>query len=139
MTAKEHLQSIYAISQRIKRLNDRREDLRNDLYSYGGIAYDRDRVQTSASGDRMAELVAKVDELDRDMEKEINRLQQQKQKIIAEIEKVPQENYKDLLFDRYVLCQRWEKIALDRDKGIRWIYRLHGKALSAFENIYNSH
>ena len=64
---------------------------------------------------------------------------EKKQEIISEIEKVPQENYRQLLFDRYILCQKWEQIALDRDKGVRWIYRLHGKALNTFEKVLDGH
>lgn len=139
MTAKEHLQSIYAISQKINRLQTRREDIRNDLYSLGGMDMSADRVQTSPKGDRMLELIATVDEIERDLVDEIKELTEDKQKIIREIERVPQENYKQLLYDRYVLCQRWEKIALDRNKGVRWIYRLHGKSLQAFEKVWNDH
>lgn len=139
MTAKEHLQSVYAISQKINRLQARREDIRNDLYSLGGMDMSADRVQTSPKGDRMLELIATVDEIERDLVDEIKELTEDKQKIIREIERVPQENYKQLLYDRYVLCQRWEKIALDRNKGVRWIYRLHGKSLQAFEKVWDDH
>lgn len=135
MTAKEHLQSVYSIQQKIKRLQNRREDLRADLYSIGSPTgqLDSERVQTSISGDRMAELVARVDEVERDIVAEIGELTEQKQKIIAEIERVPKESYKNLLFRRYVLCEKWEKIAVDLDKSVRWIYSMHGLALKAFE------
>lgn len=139
MTAKEHLQSVYAIQLKIGRLQARREDIRNDLYSLGGMNTDSDRVQTSPKGDRMLELIATVDEIELDLVDEIKQLIAQKQQIMLEIERIPQENYKQLLYDRYVLCQRWEKIALDRNKGVRWIYRLHGKSLQAFEKVWNDH
>ena len=141
MTAKEHLQSVYSIQQKIRRLQNRREDLRADLYSIGSPTgqLDSERVQTSISGDRMAELVARVDEAERDIVAELKDLIVAKDKISQEIERVPNENYKQLLFDRYILCLKWEKIALDRDKGIRWIYRMHGKALNSFEKVWNSH
>lgn len=140
MTAKEHLQQVYAIQRKIKRLQDRREDLRADLYSVKSPSDLPDiRVQTSLTGDKMLELVAKVDELERGIIAEIDELTEKKQEIIAEIERVPQENYRQLLFDRYILCQKWEQIALDRDKGVRWIYRLHGKALNTFEKVMDGH
>jgi len=140
MTAKEHLQQVYAIQRKIKRLQDRREDLRADLYSVKSPSdLPEIRVQTSLTGDKMLELVAKVDELERGIIAEIDELTEKKQEIISEIEKVPQENYRQLLFDRYILCQKWEQIALDRDKGVRWIYRLHGKALNTFEKVMDGH
>ena len=140
MTAKEHLQQVYAIQRKIKRLQDRREDLRADLYSVKSPSdLPEIRVQTSLTGDKMLELVAKVDELERGIIAEIDELTEKKQEIISEIERVPQENYRQLLFDRYILCQKWEQIALDRDKGVRWIYRLHGKALNTFEKVLDGH
>ena len=139
MTAKEHLQTAFIISRKLKRLNDRREDLRADLYSLGSPSFDQDRVQTSKSGDRMLELVARVDEVERDIVVEFNALTEAKQRIIKEIERVPNENYKQLLFDRYILCQRWEKMAVDRNTGVRWIYRMHKNALNAFEKVWDSH
>lgn len=140
MTAKEHLQQVYAIQRKIKRLEARREDLRADLYSVKSPSDLPDiRVQTSLTGDKMLELVARVDELERNIIDEVKTLTEKKQGIIAEIEKVPNEGHKQVLFDRYILCQKWEQIALDRDKGIRWIYRLHGKALNSFEKVWNGH
>jgi len=136
MTAKEHLQTAFVISKRLKRLSDRREDIRADLYSVGSPSFDQERVQSSTSGDRMLELVARVDEVEREIVKEFKALTDAKQEIIEEIERVPNENYKQLLFDRYILCQRWEKMAVDRNTGVRWIYRMHKNALAAFEKVW---
>ena len=140
MTANEHLQQVYTIQRKIKRLEDRREDLRADLYSVKSPSdLPEIRVQTSLTGDKMLELVAKVDELERNIIAEIDRLTDKKQEIIAEIEKVPRENYRQLLFERYILFKKWEQIAIDWDKGIRWIYRLRKKALNAYEKVFNGH
>lgn len=140
MTAKEHLQQVYTIQQKIGRLESRREDLRADMYSVKSPSELPDiRVQTSLIGDKMLELIAKVDEIEQSIIAEMDELINKKQQIIAEIEKVPNENYRQLLFDRYILCEKWEKIALDRDKGVRWIYRMHGKALTMFEKVWNGH
>lgn len=139
MTAKEHLQQVYAIQRKIKRLQDRREDLRADLYSVKSPSdLPEIRVQTSLTGDKMLELVAKVDELERGIIAEIDELTEKKQEIIAEIERVPEENYKQLLFERYIMCEKWEKISLDHDRGIRRTFTMHGKALASFEKIWKS-
>ena len=139
MTVKEHLQQVYTINQRIKRLQARREDLRADLYCVKSPQIVPDKVQTSLTGDKMLNLIAKVDELERDMVDEIDHLTTVKQSIISEIEKVPEERYRQLLFDRYILCMKWERIALDRDKNVRGIYKLHGKALNSFKNVVKVH
>ena len=138
MTAKEYLQQIYIIQRKLKRLEARREDIRNDLYAVGSSQLNPVHVQTSMTGDKMAELVARVDEVEREIIQEIQLLTETKQRIISEIESMQNENYKQLLFDRYILCKKWEWIALDRDKGVRWIFRMHGKALNAFEKSHKN-
>ena len=76
MTAKEYLQQIYYIHHKINRLKARRDQLRADLYSLGSPAgnMDVDKVQTSMSGDAMLRLIAKVDEAERDIIKEIDKM-----------------------------------------------------------------
>ena len=139
MTAKEYLSKVYVIQQRLKRLQRQREELRNDLYSIKSPSFDPNKVQTSLEGDKMAALVAKVDELEREIVDETEELIDERQDILDHIERLTNERYKQLLFDRYVLCDKFEKIALERDKGIRWIYRMHGNALKAFEKVINDH
>lgn len=133
MTAKEYLQTAYNIQCRIDRLNMRRLDLRNELYSYGIKSPDSEPVQTSISGDRLSEVIGMVDEVERKMVAEIRSLIQQKKTIAAQIETLPNERYRRVLFDRYILCKRWELIATEYDKNIRWVYRMHGRALKLFE------
>lgn len=140
MTAKEHLQQVYMIQRKINRLEAQREDLRADLYSVKSPSDMPDiRVQTSLTGDKMLELVARVDEIERGIIDEINALVEKKISITNEIEKVPNENYKQLLFDRYILCKRWEQIAIDRDKSVRTIFKMHGRALNLFEKVIKGH
>ena len=140
MTAKEHLQQVYMIQKKINRLEAQREDLRADLYSVKSPSDMPDiRVQTSLTGDKMLELVARVDEIERGIIDEINALVEKKVSITNEIEKVPNENYKQLLFDRYILCRRWEQIAIDRDKSVRTIFKMHGRALNLFEKVIKGH
>ena len=133
MTAKDYLQTIYNIQCRIDRLNARRKDLRDELYSYGIQTTGGNHVQTSVSGDRLSEVIGILDEAERKMVAEIRSLIQQKQVISVQIETLPNERYRRVLFDRYVLCKRWELIATEYDKNIRWVYRMHGRALNLFE------
>lgn len=140
MTAKEHLQTAFVLQRKIDRLTELREDIRANMYTIGSPAgQTEERVQTSVNGDRMLQLIARVDEAERDIIENMTELIEAKRKITCEIEQIPNENYRQLLYDRYIKCQRWEKIALDRNKGVRWIYRLHGKSLNAFEKVWSDH
>ena len=140
MTAKEHLQQVYVIQRKIDRLEAQREEIRADLYSVKSPSDIPDvRVQTSLTGDKMLELVARVDEVEREIIEKIGELVEKKVSITNEIEMVPNENYKQLLFDRYILCKRWEQMALDRDKSVRTIFKMHGRALNMFDKVAKGH
>lgn len=137
MTAKEYLQQIYFMNRKIKRLEDRHEQIRSDLYSIGSPSgkMDADKVQTSLSGDTMLRLIAKVDKVERDILYEMSALLDAKDRIVNQIESMKNEKHKDVLFKRYVMFERWEQIAVDMDISLRYVYKLHGSALKEFTKI----
>ena len=49
--------------------------------------------------------------------------------ITRAIHKIGNYDYEDLLVKRYVFCETWEKIAEDMNYELRYIHKLHGKAL----------
>ena len=143
MTAKRYLQQIWIINEKIKRLMLFREQLRQDMYSLHSPALDSDRVQTSASGDGMLNVIAKVDEAERDIVAETKRLLEKRERIIGEIEKLSEldiepdkaEIYKTILFERHVLFWNWEEIRKSIGYSERQIHRLKCKAWEAFERV----
>lgn len=136
MTTKEYLQQIYAIHRKIERLEERREQIRAEMYSVKSPAdQSRDRVQTSMSGDVMLNLVAKVDRVEREIVSEMYALLDKQGRITSQIEMVPDEKQKDVLFKRYVQFKRWEQIAVDMNITVRYVYMLHGDALKSFAKI----
>ena len=141
MTAKEYLSQIRIIDGKIGRLNRRRDALRSGMYSVGSPAgqMNADRVQTSLSGDKMVKLIAQVDELERNIVKEIKRLRAKQDRIAKQIESVEDERYRTILHDRYVLCRKWEVIAETMGRDVRHIHRLHGEALRKFQDVLDCH
>lgn len=137
MTAKEYLQQIYRMQRRILRLKRRREEIHASMYSIGSPSgkMDVDKVQTSLSGDSMLRSISKLDALTREIDSEITELEVKKQKILNEIDRLADERYRTILTDRYVHCWKWERIAADVDRDLRYVYRLHGDALKAFSTI----
>lgn len=84
----------------IKRKQLRREELRSCLLP-GAIRYDLDKVQTSPR-DKFPEVVAKMDELDRQIEE----LMHEKALLVIEIgeaiERLPDDNEKTVLAEFYI-------------------------------------
>ena len=138
MTPKEYLQQIYIITKRLQRLRQLCDQLREDAYSIGSPmgSLSPDKVQTSPSGDQMERAIARVDKTERQIRSETNRLKEKRRKIQQQIEAVPDERYKSILFGRYVMCQTWERVAEAVPCDVRHVYRLHGAALRAFGEIY---
>lgn len=140
MTAKEYLQQIYLISRRIERLEQLRARIREDLYSVKSPAsMDPDKVQSSISGDQLERLIARVDKIERDIVEEKNNLIIRRRNLQKAIECVKNDRYHKILFDRYVLCRKWEQIAEEMNTDLRWVFRLHGRALEEFKKHYFDH
>lgn len=139
MTTKQYLQQIYHITQRVARLQKMRDDLREDMYAIKGMDFSKDRVQSSPKTDKLLNMIDRVDQIERATVAEIYELNQLKQKIIHQIESVPNERYRQLLYDRYVLCMKWSEIAVGlsgtgEPLDMRWVYRMHGYALNSFHD-----
>lgn len=134
MTAKGYLSQVRDIDGKIKRLQRNREKLVADMYSVKSTtAYDADKVQTSIAGDKLLNLIAKVDEMEREIVDEMIWLEEKKNIIISQIESLRDERYRMLLHDRYISFMIWEQIADDMHLDIRYVYKLHGRALQEFQ------
>ena len=139
MTAKEYLQRVYFIDQRIKRLQADREKLRGEMFSLKSPSGNMtaEKVQASTTGDAILRLISKVDEAERDIVRGIEAKISIKKEIISRIEGLDDERYRMLLFDRYVLLYTWEQVSVDMNYRIKWVYKLHGNALNAFAEKYS--
>ena len=135
MTAKEYLKKIYYLDRKIKRLREQRADLEGMLYSVGltSPGFDKERVQTSRRQDKMAELVADVEAKDKEIVQQTRRLIREKEKIIRQIEQLPDQKYVDILFYRYVRLCKWEDIARVMSYAETYVrHALHAEALDEF-------
>lgn len=140
MTVKDYLRQIYIIDQNVKRLQAQRDDLRNDLYNLKSASGSMsvDKVQSSHADDKVLKIIATVNELEKDIVAEMNMLIRTKTRIIKQISGISDERYKTLLFKRYVLFHKWEKIAEDMNYNLKWVYDLHRDALQAFGEKWGS-
>ena len=97
--------------QDIETLQIRIQELQLSLLP-SGIRYDTDKVQTSPS-DKMLEVTAKVDALERQMNRKLKKLNDDMIKAIAIVQAMPTPEYRKLLTLRYLDKDRmsWEQIA----------------------------
>ena len=95
-----------------------------------------ERVQTTPNYDKIGTAYAKIDEMERKLDKLIDTYVDKKNHIIGQIDGIEDEMLYNILFARYMERKTFEKIATELEYSWRQIIRLHGKALKQFENQY---
>ena len=77
--------------------------------------------------------VAKIVDLETEINEEIDKLVDERKRIEAAIRKINDPTLRILLEYRYINGKKWEEIALMMGYDYRWALRLHGRALSAVD------
>lgn len=95
-----------------------------------------ERVQTTPNYDKIGTAYAKIDEMERKLDKLIDTYVDKKNHILGQIDGIEDEMLYNILFARYIERKTFEKIATELEYSWRQIIRLHGKALKQFENQY---
>lgn len=132
MTAKEYLSRYHHINIRINQKIDQQRQLRelatNISPSSGG-------GHSSGVSDKVGMAVAKIATLEQEINAEIDELIRVKAEIERTVSAVSDERLRLILIARYINCNRWEQIAVMQNIELRWLYRLHGRALSEVSKI----
>jgi hypothetical protein len=87
----------------------------------------------------MADAVVKIVDLQAEINRDIDALVDLKHGILNTIKAVSEVEYQTILERRYLCFETWEKIAACMGYDLRWLFRLHGKALDEVQNILNDH
>ena len=77
----------------------------------------------------------KMIDLENEINADIDRLVDLKREMATLIERVVDPSHRLLLEMRYLGGNTWEDIAQKMGYDLRWVYRLHGKALQEFEVV----
>jgi hypothetical protein len=85
------------------------------------------------SSNKIEIMTERIDEIERQMSEELQRLVNTRAEIEIAIQGVDEETYREVLERRYIIGEHWEQIAVNMDYDYRWVLRLHGKALSKIE------
>ena len=71
----------------------------------------------------------KIIDLEEQITRDMEKLVDLKKEITHVIHSVSNPEYQDLLAKRYICCESWEKIAVDMNYELRYIHKLHSRAL----------
>ena len=94
-----------------------------------------ERVQSSGSGGDFTKIVL----LQEKINEEIDQLVELKKQARTLIHRLTDERYKTVLTEYYLNHKTWEQVADCMNYDLRWVYRIHGKALKEFSKVLNSH
>ena len=128
MTAKEYLSQAIWLNKAINAKLAQVRDIKDNLTCISSF-YIADKVQTTATGDRTCDLIAKLVDLQREVLDDISRLYDIKDEIEMTIESVEDPRLRLVLFERYVNLKKWEKIAADNNYSWRSVHGHHSKGL----------
>ena len=80
----------------------------------------------------MADAICKIIDLESEINADIDKLVDLKREIVGVIKSVNNIEYQTLLEKRYLCFMHWEQIAVDMGYELRYIHKLHKRAL---ENV----
>lgn len=94
-----------------------------------------DVVSGSGSKDKLGDTVAKIVDLQDEINRAIDEFVDKKNEVCAIIDSLQNPDHVALLHKRYVEYLTWEQIACDMHISYRHATRMHGRALQAIERI----
>lgn len=135
MTTKEYLSQVSRLNRMIQNKLSEIAQLR-ELSRSISAQNKEERVQTSPNYDKIGTAYAKIDDMERRLDKIIDEYVDKKEMITSQIESMEDEILYDILFSRYISKKTFEKIATKMGYSFKQITRLHGRALQEFEKKY---
>ena len=132
MTAKEYLGQAYLIDQRINSKLEQVMSLRTLATKATSTMTD---MPHSASPNirSMENTIGKMVDMENEINADIGALVDLKLEIVSAIKDVENPEYRTLLELRYLCFKPWEQIALEMGYDLRWLYRLHQRALAVIK------
>ena len=134
MTGREYMETIQRVRRRIRLLT---EQIARDYViasEVTAIRYDKDKVQTSPIGDRMVEIVARIDETADKLKAEIERLQELESDAIHLLINLKEEHERVLTL-HYIEDKGLMETAELMGYSERYIFELRSKALTELDSL----
>ena len=134
MTVKEYLSQAKFLDQRINSKIQQVAAL-NDLATKATSTLTGMPHNPNHATSTMEETIAKIIDLQAEINRDIDRLVDLKKELFGTIKAVGDTEFQTILEKRYLCFQSWEKISVEMGYDLSWLYRLHGKALDVVREI----
>jgi len=134
MTAKEYLGQAYRIDQRINSKLEQLQSLRY-LATKASAVLTTDPISSTRNVHSMEDVIIKIADLKSEISADLCQLIDTKREIVTVIKCVENNELQTLLELRYLCFKNWEQIAVEMHLDLRWIHRLHNRALNEIDKI----
>ena len=128
MNAKEYLGQAYRIDQRINSKLEQIVSLR-ELATKATYTLNDIPASGTRNAQSMESIIAKMMDLEEEINRDIDTLVDLKREIVALIKQVENTEYQTLLELRYLCFKTWEQIAVDLGYSLQHIFRIYDKAI----------
>lgn len=137
MTTKQYLNQIDKYNKIINNKLSEIYQLKTMICSIS-LLTDTDKVQTSSDKDKLGSTVAKIVDLENEIDKIIDGFIEKRTRIIFQIDSMENAVHYQILFSRYIEQKTFERIAEVTGYSVRQVLRLHNNAIKTFENKYGA-
>ena len=135
MTTKQYLKQIERLDLMIENKLSELYNLKNMAVSIGSPS-NNDRVQSSSSYDKIGDKVAKLVDMESEVDKLVDAYIATRKKIISQIDALENKNSYSILTDVYVKRLPFKQIFIKMQISERRMYRLYNIALKEFEDMF---
>ncbi len=132
MIVKEFLNDVRRQHARVEACKERLKEIECEVISLKSPQLG-DKIQSN-SVKSLDEVICRLELKRAETSREFVRLMDMQDKAEALISCEKDHDRWTVLYRRYILNQKWEKIAAEINLDLRWIYRLHGQGLVDLEN-----
>mgnify|MGYP002740581823 FL=1 len=134
MTAKEYLAQARNIDQRI---NDKLAYVAqlHDMATNVSAVISNMPKSPSPNNQKMESIIVRLADTEAEINADIDRLINLKLEIMNTIWQVEDAKASSILERRYHSFKSWEEIAAELNVSVRWVHKIHGKALEDVEKI----
>lgn len=137
MNAKQYLRQIEELDIKIKQKQEQLDCLRETAGGAAAIRYDKMNVQVTVIPDIVERNVMKLIELDEQIFVLKMQYRTLRNEAISRIDALDNENEKVILKLHYIEFYSFRKISAELGKDIRWMKRVHSRALKSFDMLYS--
>lgn len=137
MKAKDYLKEISRYDSMIQRKLSEVQQLRYLAVSVSA-PIGNDVVSTSKGSDRIGNIIAKIVDLENEINAEIDRFVDMKRERIALIEQIPNKLQYIIIYDHYIQYKSLVEIAEAENYTYQYIIETHGEALKTMQTLINN-